>query len=72
MARLAIPHDLLGNAKNNTYPVLVIRGDQEPKENYPAEEFTKTAQGRARSPSSPNCDHSYVGAEGRFSTIVTE
>ena len=27
--------------ENNTYPVLVIRGDQEPKEKYPAEELAE-------------------------------
>ena len=37
--RLTNAPDLLENAKNIACPVLFVRGDQEPKENYPAEEI---------------------------------
>ena len=70
--RLTNAPDLLENAKKITCPVLFIRGDQEPKENYPAEEFAKNCSGPCEVAIIPNCDHFYVCAEEKVSKIVTE
>jgi len=70
--RLTNAPDLLENARKITCPVLFIRGDQEPKENYPAEEFAKNCLGPCEVAIIPNCDHFYVGAEDKVSQIVTE
>ena len=70
--RLTNAPDLLENAKKITCPVLFIRGDQEPKENYPAEEFAKNCHGRCQVEIVPNCDHFYVGAEDKVSKIVKD
>jgi pimeloyl-ACP methyl ester carboxylesterase len=70
--RLTNAPDLLENAKKITCPVLFIRGDQEPKENYPAEAFAENCAGPCEVAIIPNCDHFYVGAEDRVSKIVTE
>jgi pimeloyl-ACP methyl ester carboxylesterase len=69
--RLTNAPDLLENAKKITCPVLFIRGDQEPKENYPAEEFANNCPGPCEVEIVPNCDHFYVGAEDTVSKIVT-
>jgi len=60
------------NTKNIAYPVRFIRGDQEPKENYPAEEFAANCAGPCEVAIIPNCDHFYVGAEVQVSKIVTD
>ena len=52
--------------------MLFIRGDQEPKENYPAEKFAKNCPSPCEVAIIPNCDHFYVGAEDKVSKIVTE
>jgi len=70
--RLTNAPDLLENAKKITCPVLFIRGDQEPKENYPAEEFAKHCPGNCEVAIVPNCDHFYVGAEDKVSRVVTD
>lgn len=70
--RLTNAPDLVANAKRITCPVLFIRGDQEPKENYPAERFKENCAGRCEIAIIPNCDHFYVGAEDRVSKIVTD
>jgi pimeloyl-ACP methyl ester carboxylesterase len=62
----------LENAKKITCPALFIRGDQEPNENYPAEEFAKYCPGPCEVAIIPSCDHFYVGAEDKISQIVTE
>jgi pimeloyl-ACP methyl ester carboxylesterase len=64
--------DLVGNAKPIRCPVLFIRGDQEPVENYPAEKFRESCSGPCEIAIIPNCDHFYVGAEERVAKIVTE
>jgi len=58
--------------KNITCPVLFIRGDQEPKENYPAQKFAKNCPGSCEVAIILNCDHFYVGAEDKVSKIVTD
>jgi pimeloyl-ACP methyl ester carboxylesterase len=69
--RLTNAPDLVANAKKIKCPVLFIRGDQEPKENYPAEKFAEICAGPCEVVIVPNCDHSYVGAEEPVSKIVT-
>jgi pimeloyl-ACP methyl ester carboxylesterase len=69
--RLTNAPDLVANAKKIKCPVLFIRGDQEPKENYPAEKFAEICAGPCEVVIVPNCDHFYVGAEEPVSKIVT-
>ena len=52
--------------------MLFIGGDQEPKENYPAEEFAANCPGGCEVAIILNCDHFYVGAEDKVSKIVTD
>jgi pimeloyl-ACP methyl ester carboxylesterase len=52
-------------------PVLTIRGDKEPKEAYPAEEFAARAGGRCDVRILPNCDHFYTGVESHVCDVVT-
>jgi len=70
--RLTNAPDLVENAKKIKCPVLFIRGDQEPKENYPAERFVENCAGPCDVVIVPNSDHFYVGAEERVSKIVTD
>ncbi len=70
--RLTNAPDLVANAKRITCPVLFIRGDQEPKENYPAERFKENCAGRCEIAIIPNCDHFYVGAEDLVSKVVVD
>ncbi|HEV8719918.1 MAG TPA: alpha/beta hydrolase [Candidatus Binatia bacterium] len=70
--RLTNAPDLVENAKRIKCPVLFIRGDQEPMENYPAERFKENCAGPCEVAIIPNCDHFYVGAEERVAKIVTD
>jgi pimeloyl-ACP methyl ester carboxylesterase len=70
--RLTNAPDLVANAKKINCPVLFIRGDQEPIENYPAERFAENCAGPCEVVIVPNCDHFYAGAEERVSKIVTD
>ena len=70
--RLTNAPDLVENAKLITCPVLFIRGDQEPIENYPAESFKENCAGPCEVAIIPNCDHFYVGAEDLVSKTVTD
>jgi pimeloyl-ACP methyl ester carboxylesterase len=65
------PH-LVENAKHITCPVLFIRGDQEPIDNYPAERFKENCPGPCEIAIIPNCDHFYVGAEDLVANTVTD
>jgi pimeloyl-ACP methyl ester carboxylesterase len=62
--------DILELAPAIACPVLYLRGDREPRELYPAEEFA----GRCRGPCSveivPDCDHFYVGREAAVGEAV--
>ena len=69
--RLSNAPDLVANATKIKCPVLFIRGDQEPMENYPAERFKENCAGPCEVVIVPNCDHFYVGAESKVSEIVT-
>jgi pimeloyl-ACP methyl ester carboxylesterase len=70
--RLTNVPDLIENAKRIHGPVLFIRGDQEPLENYPAERFKENCAGPCEVAIVPDCDHFYVGAEQRVSQIVAD
>jgi pimeloyl-ACP methyl ester carboxylesterase len=70
--RLSNAPDLVENAKRIKCPVLFIRGDQEPMENYPAERFQENCASPCEVAIIPNCDHFYVGAEDVVSQTVTE
>ena len=70
--RLANAPDLVENAKRIRCPVLFIRGDQEPKDNYPAERFKENCAGPCEVVIISNCDHFYVGAEERVAKTVTD
>jgi len=72
MDRLTNVPDLIENAKRIQCPVLFIRGDQEPPQNYPAEAFKENCAGPCDVAIVPNCDHFYVGAEERVTKIVTD
>lgn len=70
--RLTNAPDLVENANRIKCPVLFIRGDQEPKENYPAERFKENCAGPCEVAIVPNCDHFYVGAEERVSKVIID
>ena len=53
-----LPH-LLKQAPKITCPVLFIRGDQEPAELYPAEEFRELCKGPVEIAVIENCNHFY-------------
>lgn len=69
--RLTNAPDLVANAKRITCPVLFIRGDQESRDNYPAERFKENCAGPCEIAIIPNCDHFYVGSEDKVSKIIT-
>ena len=69
--RLTNAPDLVENAQRIKCPVLFIRGDREPKENYPAERFKDNCAGPCEIAIIPNCDHFYVGAEDLVANTVT-
>jgi hypothetical protein len=54
-------------------PVLVMRGDQEPPDLYPAEDFTaRCASSRCDLRILADCDHFYTGHEKAVSMLVAE
>ena len=71
MDRLTNVPDLVENAKRIRCPVLFVRGDQEPPENYPAERFKQNCPSACEIAIIPNCDHFYVGAEEKVVKAVT-
>jgi pimeloyl-ACP methyl ester carboxylesterase len=70
--RLTNAPDLVENAKRIKCPVLFLRGDQEPMENYPAERFKENCAGPCEVTIIPDCDHFYVGAEDLVAKTVTD
>ena len=62
--------DILRLAPSIRCPVLYLRGDREPRELYPAEEFARLAAGRCRVEIVPECDHFYVGREAAVTELV--
>jgi len=75
MDRLESTPDVLELAPRVTCPTLFIRGDREPRDSYPAEEFAKRAGGPVRVEIIPDSDHFYTGQEhtiqGRVSSWLT-
>ena len=62
--------DILEAAPRVGCPVLYLRGDREPRELYPAEEFARRCGGPCTVEVVPDCDHFYAGREDAISTIV--
>ena len=70
--RLASVPDTIALAPRITCPVLAIRGDQEDKPRYPAEEFQAAAGGPCDVVIVKNCDHFYNGREAHVAGIVSD
>lgn len=65
--------DILDNAGRMRMPVLVIRGDQEPPDLYPAEEFVaRCVSSRCDLRILSACDHFYTGQERAVSVLVAD
>jgi len=62
--------DILELAPRIPCPVLYLRGDAEPRELYPAEEFKRRCAGPCDVEIVPKCDHFYRGREGAVADIV--
>lgn len=62
--------DILELAPRIACPMLYVRGDQEPADLYPAEEFRRRAAGPCAVEIVPGCDHFYVGREDAVTAIV--
>jgi pimeloyl-ACP methyl ester carboxylesterase len=62
--------DILELAPRVRCPVLYLRGDREPRDLYPAEEFARRCGGPCTVEIVPDCDHFYVGRETPVSEIV--
>ena len=62
--------DILELAPRIACPVLYLRGDSEPRELYPAEEFQKRAAGACDVRIVPQCDHFYAGREAAVTDLV--
>lgn len=64
--------DILELAPKIRCPVLYLRGDQEPRDLYPAEEFARRCGGKCDVEIVPQCDHFYRGREGAVSALVSQ
>ena len=62
--------DILELAPSIACPVLYLRGDREPRELYPAEEFSTRAAGHCTVKIVPDCDHFYAGREAEIAAHV--
>jgi pimeloyl-ACP methyl ester carboxylesterase len=62
--------DILELAPRILCPVLYLRGDSEPRELYPAEEFKRRSAGPCDVEIVPKCDHFYRGREAAVADIV--
>ena len=62
--------DILALAPAIRCPMLYLRGDQEPAELYPAEDFKARASGPCTIEIVANCGHFYVGREEAVAAIV--
>jgi len=63
--------DLLELAPRVVCPALFIRGDREPRDLYPAEEFRARSAGPCTIEIVPDCDHFYVGRENAVASCVS-
>ena len=62
--------DILELAPRIRCPVLYVRGDQEPAETYPAEEFARQAGAACTVEIVADCNHFYVGREVQVRQVV--
>lgn len=62
--------DILELAPSIRCPVLYLRGDKEPRDLYPAEEFARRSGGPCTVEIVPDCDHFYAGRETAIRDIV--
>ena len=69
--RLTRTPDVLELAPGVMCPSLFIRGDQEPRDAYPAEEFKARAGGPCTVEIVPNCDHFYSSREDAVQGAVS-
>ena len=69
--RLTETPDILELAPKVKCPVLYVRGDQEPRDGYPAEDFRDRAGGPCTAEIVPDCDHYYNGRDDAIQTIVS-
>ena len=69
--RLTEVPDTIALAPRITCPVLCIRGDQEARDRYPAEEFQSRVTGPCEVEIVSDCDHFYVGREDTVAAIVS-
>jgi pimeloyl-ACP methyl ester carboxylesterase len=69
--RLTETPDILELAPKVRCPTLFIRGDQEPRDAYPAEDFRDRAGGPCTVEIVPSCDHFYNGREDAVVQIVS-
>ena len=69
--RLTETPDTLELAPRVKCPTLYVRGDREPRANYPAEDFKARAGGACTVEIVPDCDHFYNGRETAVGEIVS-
>ena len=69
--RLTETPDTLELAPRVKCPTLYLRGDQELRASYPAEDFKARAGGPCTVEIVPDCDHFYNGREGAIQSIVS-
>ena len=69
--RIVTVPDIVALAPRVNCPVLAIRGDEEDRDRYPAEEFQAAAGGPCRVEIVPRCDHFYNGREDAVAGIVS-
>jgi pimeloyl-ACP methyl ester carboxylesterase len=63
---------LVDQAEKITCPVLFVRGDGEPAENYPAERFAEACKGPCEVVILPDCDHFYGGHESLMAVMIAD
>jgi len=68
--RISTVPDTIALAPRIKCPVLAIRGDQEDRERYPAEEFQAAAGGPCQVEVVADCDHFYNGREDHVAGLV--
>ncbi|MBV8888994.1 MAG: alpha/beta hydrolase [Alphaproteobacteria bacterium] len=64
--------DVLELAPAIRCPTLYVRGDEEDRDTYPAEQFKARAGGSCDVAIVPNCDHFYAGREAVISDLVAD
>ena len=69
--RLTETPDTLELAPEVRCPSLFVRGDKEPRDAYPAEEFSARSGGRCTVEIVPDCDHFYNGREEAIQRLVS-